>query len=295
MVADDGARADGVAHEDADEDEVHVHDDPEGRHAVLPDEAHELEVIEDADQGGGEVPHHLRGAVGAGLGQDPALQSGFRQAERGLVGQEEVDQGHHAPHQGAGHRGDGRPGHAPGQDPHQKPVPHHVGQARRHREPQPQLGPLRRHEEALEHILQNKGHQGQGENAPVADGQGKHFSCGPQKEAEGLHDELRQNRQHRAGEDAGGDDEGEVAVCPGQVPLSHGAGHHGAAAGAQHEAHRGENHQGGHNEVHRREGGLARVVGNEHAVYHAVDGGEDQHDHGGEGKAQEFAVSKMFG
>ena len=45
---------------------------------------------------------------------------------------------------------------------------------------------LRRHEEALEHILQNKGHQGQGENTPVADGQGKHFSCGPQKEAEGL-------------------------------------------------------------------------------------------------------------
>ena len=143
--------------------------------------------------------------------------------------------------------------------------------------------------------MQNKGHQGQGENAPVADGQGKHFSCGPQKEAEGLHDELRQNRQHRAGEDAGGDDEGEVAVCPGQVPLSHGASHHGAAAGAQHEAHRGENHQGGHNEVHRREGGLARVVGDKHAVHHAVDGGEDQHDDGGEGEAQELGIAEMLG
>ena len=220
---------------------------------------------------------------------------GGGQPEGGLVGQEEVHQRHHAAHEGAGHRGDGRSGHAPGQNPHQQPVPRHVGQARRHCEAQTQLGPLRRDEEALEHVLQNEGNKGEGENAPVADGLGQHLSRGAQEGAEGFHDQLGQDGQNRAGNHAGDDDEGEITVCPGQVSLSHGAGHHGAAAGAQHEAHGGENHQGGHDEVHRREGGLARVVGNEHAVYHAVDGGEDQHDHGGEGKAQEFAVSKMFG
>ena len=103
------------------------------------------------------------------------------------------------------------------------------------------------------------------------------------------------NRQGCACGDAGVDDEGKIAVRLGQISLAHGSGHHGAAAGAQHEAHRGKNHQGGHDEVHRREGGLPRVVGDEDAVHHAIDGGKDQHDHCGEGKAQQLSIGEVLG
>ena len=76
VEADDRGAAHGVAQEDGHENKVHVHNDPIGGHAVLPRQAHELEVIEHVHQGHGQVGHQLRRAVGAGLEQGPAVEPG---------------------------------------------------------------------------------------------------------------------------------------------------------------------------------------------------------------------------
>lgn len=123
----------------------------------------------------------------------------------------------------------------------------------------------------------------------------QHFPFRPQSGAERLHNGLGGDGQHETGGHAGADDEGEVPPCPGQVSLAHGPGYHGAAAGTRHEAHCAEDHQGGHDKVHRRDSGFPREVGDEDAIHHAADGSEDQHNDGGEGEAEQLSIGEVLG
>lgn len=66
VEADDRGTADGIAYENGDENKLDVHQHAVSGNAVFPVVAQQLEVIENAHQGGGNVAHQLRGAVGAG-------------------------------------------------------------------------------------------------------------------------------------------------------------------------------------------------------------------------------------
>lgn len=78
------------------------------------------------------------------------------------------------------------------------------------------------------------------------------------------------------------------------VSLAQRFGDQRAAARAEHKAHRPQEHQERHDEIHRRERAFTHKVGHKKAVHHAVDGSEHQHDHGGEGKPQKFFTGEMI-
>ena len=77
--------------------------------------------------------------------------------EQAGVPAEKVDHGGQAAQTLAEHRGRRRPGQAEAQNAHEQQVQRHVGQPRRHRHRQAQLGPLGHHEKALKHVLQHEG------------------------------------------------------------------------------------------------------------------------------------------
>lgn len=83
----------------------------------------------------------------------------------------------------------------------------------------------------------------------------------------------KDNPQHRKHHAAGRrhiDKEGKQAVRPLWISLAQSFGNEGAATCAKHKAHRSQNHQEGHNEVHRSEGPLPHKVGNKKPVHNAV-------------------------
>ena len=71
--------------------------------------------------------------------------------------------------------------------------------------------------------------------------------------------------------------------------------HNRTANGAEHKAQGARDHEKGHDEVHGGEGGLAYEIGDEVAVHHAVNGGEDHHDNGGQGKEKQLFIGEMIG
>ena len=80
-----------------------------------------------------------------------------------------------------------------------------------------------------------------------------------------------------------------------RFPLTQRAGNQRGAAAADHKTDYGQSHQIGPDEVDAGKGSLANQVGNEQAVHHAVNGGEDHHDDGGHHKAQQAGICKMVG
>ena len=85
-----------------------------------------------------------------------------------------------------------------------------------------------------------------------------------------------------------------IAVRAFMVPHAEGLRHNGAAAGTEHKAHRGHDHQHRENQIHRREGGLSREIGNKKAVHNAINGHEDHHADGRHGKADQPPVGKVI-
>ena len=59
VEADNGRTAHGEAQEGGDKDKVHVHHHRIGGHTRLSNQAHQLEIVEDADDGGGDVAHQF--------------------------------------------------------------------------------------------------------------------------------------------------------------------------------------------------------------------------------------------
>ena len=295
VVADHRGAADGVADENGGEDEADVHDGSVGSHAVLAGQLDELEVIEHVHQGGGEVGQHLRGAVPAGPEEDAALQSGPGQAEKAVVFPGEIDQGENPAHGLAGDGGRGGSRQAPLEHGDEQEVQDEVGEARRDGEAQAQVGLFRHHEEALEDVLQDEGRLPDDEDPAVEDAGLHHLPGGAQGDGDGTDEDESGNGQYNAENNGGVDQHGKVAVGVFPVALAQGLGDDGAAAGADHEAHGAHDHQGGEDEVHGGEGGLAHIVGDEQAVHDAVNGGADHHNNGRQDEAQEFGVGEVVG
>ena len=67
MVADDGGDADVVADEDGGEDEGYVHQHAVGRHAVLSQVVHQLQVVAHGDDVHRDATHVFRQSVAAGF------------------------------------------------------------------------------------------------------------------------------------------------------------------------------------------------------------------------------------
>lgn len=86
-----------------------------------------------------------------------------------------------------------------------------------------------------------------------------------------------------------------MVICPFVIPGTEGFCHNGGAAGAEHEAHGGHDHQNGENQIHRREGGFAGEVGHKESIHHAVNGCENHHTDGWQGKPDQPPVGKMIG
>ena len=159
MEADDGGGANGVAHKNSHKDKAYIHDDPVGRHAVLSQKFQQLKVIDHGGNGAGNIAHKLRSAVAAGLEQRMGLHR--RKAEVQSAAVFPVQEKHHGDHRSHGlaqARGQGRSCQAPAEHPHQQRVQHHVGHTGADRGSKPQPGLFRGDQEALEHILEHKGH-----------------------------------------------------------------------------------------------------------------------------------------
>ena len=296
VVADDGGAADGIAHEDGHEEEGRIHDDAIGRHAVFAREAEELVVVEDVDQRHGQVGHQLRGAVDAGAADDAAVPLGAAQMDGGGgAPAEEVEQGQHAAHGLTDEGGDGCALHAAVEHTYQQDIQNHVGAARRHREREAQMGLFGGDEEALEQILQNKGGQAGHQEAAIPDGVVQHLALCAQQRRRRADDENTDSGEDDAREEGRPDEEAEIAVGLFPVALAQRDAHDGAAAGAQHEAHRADQHRHGHDEVDGGKSRLAHKVRDAQAIHDAVDGGEQHGADAGQHEPQKAAVVEMVG
>ena len=296
VVADDGGAADGIAHEDGHKQERRIHDDAISRDTVFTGKAEQLVIVKNVDQRHGKIGHQLRGAVDAGAADDAAVPLGAAQMDRaGGALIEEVEHRQHAAHGLADESGDGCALHAAVEHTHKNNVQYHVGNARRYREGEAQMGLFGGDEEALEHILQNKGGQGQHQDAAIPDRVIQHLTACTQKLGRGANSEDADGGENDAQNQARPDKETEIAVGLFPVALAQRDAHDGAAAGAKHEAHRAHQHRQGHDKVDRCKGRFAHKVRDAQAIHDAVDGGEQHGADAGQHEPQKAAVIKVVG
>ena len=294
MIAHDGRAAHRIAEEDGHKNEVHVHDHTEHRHAVRAHQAHELPVIEHVDDGHGDIRHELRGAVAAGLGDGAQVEPRAAEPELALVGEDEVEQRNHAADILADGCGESRADHAEPQHRDEQRVEHDVRHARGDRDIQAEVRPLRRHEEALERVLQHEGDERDENDAPIAHAVGQECLVRAKQAGDGLKEQQAEHRENRAERDEQVHEQRERLVGFALIADAEHIRHECAAAGTEHEAHRAEDHQKWHDEVDCGEGIRADEVGDKNAVHHAVDGRKGHHDDGRERKAEQFAIGEVL-
>ena len=81
---------------------------------------------------------------------------------------------------------------------------------------------------------------------------------------------------------------GEIAVGQFTVALAQRARDDRAAARAEHESGRADDHGGGENNIDRGKRQIPHKIGNKKSVDHAVNGSDDHHDDGWKGEAQQL-------
>ena len=85
VVTNNRSASNGVSNKNCQENKVGVHNDSVGCHTVLSGNPHKLKIVEDIDQGGGQVGDHFRGAVDAGIGQNPFMKGGLGKAKQTVI------------------------------------------------------------------------------------------------------------------------------------------------------------------------------------------------------------------
>ena len=95
---------------------------------------------------------------------------------------------------------------------HQHDVQYHVGDARRHREGEAQMGLFGGDKEALEQILQNEEGQADHQEAAITDGIVQHLALCAQQRRRRADDENTDSGEDDAREEARPDEEAEIAV-----------------------------------------------------------------------------------
>ena len=208
---------------------------------------------------------------------------------------EEVEHRQHAAHGLADEGGDGRALHAAVKHTHKNNVQYHVGDARRHREGEAQMGLFGGDEEALEHILQNEEGQADHQEAAIPDGIIQHLALCAQQRRRRADDENADSGENDAQNQARPDEEAEIAVGLFPVALAQRDAHDGAAAGAKHEAHRAHQHRHRHDEIDGGKSRFAHKVRDAQAIHDAVDGGEQHGADARQHEPQKAAVIKVVG
>ena len=178
---------------------------------------------------------------------------------------------------------------------HEQGVQYHVGAAGGNGNVQSQLRPLRRHQKALEGVLQHIGDQAQQDDASIADAHREHGLVGAQQPGHRGEKGDAADGEHGAQPDQYIDQQGEDLIGPLVVAGPQSVRHQRTAAGAQHEAHGAQHHEKRHDEVHGGKGVGAHEVGHENTVHHAVDGGTHHHDDGRQSEAQQLSIGKVLG
>ena len=295
VIADDGGAADGIAHEHRHEQKRRIHDDAVGRHAVFTRKAEQLIVIQDIDQRHGEVGHQLGRAVDTGICQNTAIEGRFSKVQTaGVVPVQEVKHRQDAAHDLAQEGRDGRALHTPMERPHQNDVQHHIGAARAHREREAQMRLFGGNEKALEHILKDEGRQTDEQDAAIAQRIVQHLALCAQQHSHRLDDDKADEGEHDACKERGDHEQAEILVRLFFVALAQRDAHDGAAARAEHEADRTNEHGQRHDEVDRRKGRFADEVRDAQAVHDAVDRSEQHRADAGQHEPDEPGIGKVI-
>lgn len=295
VIANDGRNGDGVAKEKRHKNEVDVHDDAVGAHAVLPCDCHELHIVEYAHKRGRKVADHLARAIIAGLAQRAQIKMRARQAQRRVVGTQEVDERDQRANDLGKRRGKRRAEKPEGKHIDEQKVERHVGKSCEHRYPQPKARLFRCSKKALEAVLQHEKRKRHKQDAPVkhavVNGQLR-CPCGVRDGAgEDEHDSGERcaaNAQHQH-------EHRKYLVCFLRPALTKRFGDERAAACADHEAERRQRHDDGEDEVDGGEGIFSHEVGDKKAVYNAIDRRDDHHQDAGRDKAQQLFAGEMIG
>lgn len=178
---------------------------------------------------------------------------------------------------------------------HEQSVQHDVGDAGGNGDVQAQLRPFRRHQKALEGVLQHIGDQAQQDDTSVADAHRQHGLVGAQQPGHRREKGNAADGEHGAQPDQHIDQKGEDLVGTLFAAGSQGVRHQRTATGTQHEAHGTQHHEKRHNEVHGSKGIGAHKVGHENTVHHGVDGGTHHHDDRRQSEAQQFSIGEVLG
>jgi len=150
-------------------------------------------------------------------------------------------------------------------------------------------------EKALEHILQHEHRLARQQDSAVNDAVLQHGTLCAQKHGDGAQEQQPQHGKNDASADGHIDKHGKVTLGPAAVPFTKGTGHKSAAAGADHEAKRAQDHQQRENQVHGRKSRFAHKIAHKQAVHNAVNGGKDHHDDGRRHKAQQLSRGEVVG
>lgn len=223
------------------------------------------------------------------------MEGGAAQPQLAAVGPEEVHQRNGAAYELAENGGQSGALDTPLQHRHEQSVQHDVGDAGGNGDVQAQLRPFRRHQKALEGVLQHIGDQAQQDDTSVADAHRQHGLVGAQQPGHRREKGNAADGEHGAQSNQHIDQQGEDLVGTLFVVGSQGVRHQRTATGTQHEAHGTQHHEKRHNEVHGSKGIGAHKVGHENTVHHAVDGGTHHHDDRRQSEAQQFSIGEVLG
>ena len=277
MVRDDRRGAHRITDVDRHKEEGDVLDDTVGGNAVFPDVSHQLTVIEHVDEGHGDVRHELGEAVPAGLPEGGAVPAGPAEAVKARVREAEIEQRDETADTFTDRRRPGGTGHAPSERAHEEVVEHHVGDAGRHGHPEAEARFLRRHQERLEHVLEQERDNADEHDAPVLHAVREHGVAGAEQTADRGNGQFAKQSQEQTDGDAGVDEQAERAVRFLLIALPHLIRDQSRSADAEDKTDAAEDHDVRPHEVQCREGGRTGEVRDKDAVDDTVEACEDHH------------------
>ena len=154
FIADHRGHAHGKSDIDGREHKLQIHDNGNGRHAVLLPELQKDQVEQQRGDGHRNIGHHLRRAVSAGLQQHPPPGTKGDEAQRSFPVPKEEDHTGHGGDAVADTRGNGRALHAHPHRAHEQPVQHNIGKTAAHSGAKSKLRPTGGDEEHLKEGLE---------------------------------------------------------------------------------------------------------------------------------------------
>ncbi len=187
----------------------------------------------------------------------------------------------------------GGPRHAKVQRDDKHVVQHGVGDPGGHGESKAQIGPAGGDEEALEQELEDAGGGKEEHDAQIVHAVGQQQVAGPQQAGERGGEEKTQQGKEETDPYPDQCEEGKVPAGGLLLPLAHLSGGDGASTGGQHNAKANGHADKGEDDVYRREGVGANKAGDEDPVHDGVEGHEDHHNDGGQGKPEEGPETEL--